>query len=361
VVGFVPQSEDTRNWSPFLLLRRPFITIPPRCAAGLWLTIDSAGVPAGEYSSQIVLRGEGVSDRTLTLQVQVAAATKVTQPVLVSGYTSIPEGEIYVRDFADHHMRVWQGFVSKAEMKERGLRLAILQVSTDDEAVIRAQIDRMKNAGLDYDDWIVTVKDEPHGTTQEELKPYIDIAKAVRRLDPQVRLSFNPGESAPLETFQVLEPYCDFWLPYTHHRVYPPSTAQAKKDIFTSRPWLWYTTPDLYDKKPSWPNEIYSQIREVPVQRGLVQGTAFFAFYYPFRDSWDTAHEFLSDAGVVVLPSRHGPVATRGWEAIREGIQDADLARVVKVNLGPAMNVEDQNKLLQYGTTEELLQATGGR
>ena len=73
----------------------------------------------------------------------------------------------------------------------------------------------------------------------------------------------------------------------------------------------------------------------------------------------DTAHEFLSDAGVVLLPSRHGPVATRGWESIREGIQDADLARVAKEKLDPNMKVEEQNKMLQFGTTEELLKASG--
>jgi len=203
------------------------------------------------------------------------------------------------------------------------------------------------------------VMDEPHGATEEELKPYLDVAKAVRKVDSKVHLSFNPGDSAPLATFQILEPYCDFWLPYTHHRVYPPEEAEAKMAIITARPWMWYTTPDLWDKSPDWPSQIYNQIREVPVQPGLVQGTAFFALYYPFRDSWDTGHEFLNDAGMAVLPSRHGPVATRAWEAIREGIQDADLARAAKENLDPQMKIEDQNKLLQFGTTEELLKTAG--
>ena len=358
-VGFVPQSEDTRNWSPYLVMRRPWITIPPRSVAGLWLTVDATGVPAGEYSSQVVLKGKGLPDRTITLQVQVAPAMEPREKVLVGGYTLPPEGEIYTRDCADHRMRIWYADMSKAEMKKRGIELIIIQLWEPDEAAIRARIERMKSLGLDFKDWIFSVKDEPGGATEEALKPYIDVAKAIHAVDPKARVSFNPGDSGTLATFQVLDPYCDFWLPYTHHRYYHPNEAAAKMALISAKPWMWYTTPDLWDKAPYWPSQIYNQIREVPVQPGLIQGTAFFAFYYPFRDSWDAAHEYLPDAGMTVLPSRHGPVATRAWEAVREGIQDADLARAARENLDPAMKPEEQNKLLQFGTTEELLKTLG--
>jgi len=115
----------------------------------------------------------------------------------------------------------------------------------------------------------------------------------------------------------------------------------------------------LWDKSPDWPNQIYSQIREAPGQPGEILGTLFFAYYYPFRDAWDAGHEFINDAGVTVLPSRHGPVATRAWEAIREGIQDADLAQAVKETIGMPITDEAINTMLMESPPAELLQRLG--
>jgi len=97
----------------------------------------------------------------------------------------------------------------------------------------------------------------------------------------------------------------------------------------------------------------------VPAQPGNCVGTAFFAFYYPFRDPWDTAYEHIKDAAVTVLPSRHGPVPTRTWEAIREGIQHANLAVMVRERIGAdtidAIEDEAVQKLVSEGSFEDLI------
>lgn len=85
---------------------------------------------------------------------------------------------------------------------------------------------------------------------------------------------------------------------------------------------------------------------------GDVRGTSFFAYNYPFRDHWDTAYEWLPDAGVSVLPSRNGPVSTRNWEAVREGIQHANLAQMVKENLATS---PDKSALIASGLVPQLL------
>ena len=61
-------SPTPRNFAktgvPFCLLRRPFITVPPYNVAGIWLTVDSRGLPAGDYTSDvIVLRSKGTAPR----------------------------------------------------------------------------------------------------------------------------------------------------------------------------------------------------------------------------------------------------------------------------------------------------------
>ena len=347
VVGFAPYGPAREQWSPFVLLRRRELTIPPRNVAGIWLTIDSHGVPPGRYTARITLRGGDRPARRLTLQVRVAPVTIAPrQPVLVGGYSQPPEGEAYRRDYSAHGMNVWYSDISKAEMRKRGIRLLALPVWEANADQIRARITDLKALGLDYSDWIFTIRDEPSGETAEHLKPFLDVAKAIRAADPRARISFNPSEAANLGTFQALAPWNDFWMPYAVHLNYPPQEVAAKHAIYTIQPWMWYTTPCNWDKTPGHPSGIYSQIRAVPAQPGDCRGTLFFAFYYPFRDPWDTAHEHLPDVSVHVLPSRHGPVATRAWEAIGEAIQEANLAQMVKEKSGEAQRDDPITKRL---------------
>jgi hypothetical protein len=357
VVGFIPTGESSRNWSPMLLMRRASVTVPPYGVAGVWLTVDSKGVAPGNYTSQIVVESAGVPARKIDLQITVAAPAKPQQPILVSGWTGVPEGEIYVDDYVAHGLNVWQGEMSKAEMQKRGIRLLVNQIWKADEAEIRARIARFKALGLEYSDWVFSVMDEPHGKNEEELKPFIDIAKTIKRVDPNARVLFNPGEAATAATFETLAPYADMWLPFAVHLSYNDAGGDGarRRAVFTGKPWWWYTTPDYYDQRPSFPKEIYAQIRSVPAQPGNPFGTVFFAYYYPFRDAWDLGHEFLPDAGVTVLPSRHGPVATRQLEAIAEATVHANLAQAVKEKSGGVNGDDATAKLIVEGTIEELL------
>jgi hypothetical protein len=362
VVGFVPYGNSRQDWSPFCLLRRPDITVPARSLAAVWLTVDSHGLPPGDYTGLVTLAGPGHVELKIGLAVRVSP-TRIApeQPVLVGGWTHPPEGEAYWRDYAEHGMNIGYSEMPKADMQRRGLRLLALPEWSADEARLRERVGRLGELGLEHTDWVFTIMDEPTAATEEKLKPFLDVAGAIRSMDPQARTSFNPGEVASLATFQALDPWCDLWLPYRVHLVYPPAEKDAKRAIFTAKPWLWYETPCLWDKSPALPRQLYDQIRAAPGQPGPCLGTAFFAFYYPFRDPWDTAYEHLPDAGVTVLPSRHGPVATRTWEAIREGTQHANLARMVRERLGTAVVEPAVQALIEAGSVEELLAWLGAQ
>jgi len=354
VVAFAPYGPDRQSWTPFFLLRRPSVTLPPFNVAGVWLTVDARGVPPGDYSSTVRFTAPSLPERQVRLQVRISPVQANPQnPVLVDGYTQPHEGEAYRRDYVEHGLKVWRGEMTKREMEKWGIRLLALYASTAEDVA------RIKSLGLDYADWFCPILDEPGGKTEEELKPFLDVAKALRAADPQVRLSFNPGEAATLETFQVLAPYCDFWLPYSLH-LSPHWGGPEKWAIYKAKPWMWYTTPCLWDKSPDLPNGIYAQIRQVPSQTGQCVGTAFFALNYPWRDQWDTAYEHIPDASTMgAVQSRHGPVPTRTWEAIREAIQHADLAMLVRERLGVKTFEEitdpDLQRLVAEGTSEELI------
>ncbi len=155
-------------------------------------------------------------------------------------------------------------------MRKRGYRLLALASASANEQEIRDRVERLKKLGLDYSDYIFDILDEPGGKTAAELKPFLDIAKAIRKVDPNVRISFNPGEAAGLETFQTLDPYCDFWIPYADHVYYAPPLVAMKQAIYAKKPWLWYTTPCLWDKSPGMAAGIFDQIRAAPDKRGIV-------------------------------------------------------------------------------------------
>ncbi|HJN14692.1 MAG TPA: hypothetical protein QGH10_04350 [Armatimonadota bacterium] len=354
VVAFAPSGPDRQNWTPFFLLRRPNVTVPPHNVAGMWLTVDSHGLDPGEYATELKLTGKGLPPHVVTVRARVALVTVAPQqPVLVDGYTRPHEGEDHLRDFVEHGLKIWRGEMLKADIDKWGIRLLAARCRTAEDVA------RIRALGVDYDDWFAVIMDEPHGETEEKLKPYLDAAKALRDLDPEVRISFNPGEAGTVPTFEILEPYCDFWLPYILH-LSQHWGGPEKWAIYKAKPWMWYTTPCLWDKNPDLPNSIAAQIRQVPGQTGLCVGTAFFALNYPWRDQWDTAYEHIRDASTMgAVISRHGPVPTRTWEAIREAIQTADMAMLVREKVG-ADRFEDVTdpalqELIAEGTADELI------
>lgn len=352
--AFVPYGEDRQAWAPFFLMRRAKVMVPPLNVAGVWLTVNTRGVPPGQYSAQVKVRGVGVPEHTLTLNVRISPLTlSPQQPVLVDGWTPPHEGEVYLRDFVDHGFNVWPGEMSKVDMKKWGIRQ--LRLGAGSSQGIPEWIARLKALGLEYGDYFVGILDEPGGTTEEALKPFLDIAKDIRAADPEVRICFNPSEAAQLATFQILAPYSDVWCPYSSHVFSPYWGNPEKWQIYRSKPWLWYSTPCLWDKTARDPG-----IRLVPSQPGNCIGVAFFALNYPWRDQWDTAYEQINDASTMgAVVSRHGPVACIVWEQMQEASQTANLAMMVRERLGvrtfDEVTAPEMQRLIREGSSEELI------
>ncbi len=355
VVAFAPFGAGREDWSPQMLLRRPFMVVPPLGAAHAWLTIDTTGVPPGNYTSAVRITSGDLAGKTafparmVTLQVKVCPVRIAPkQPILVHGWVNPPPGENYRLDWFKR-FNVWQGALfSKAEMVKYGLKLQIWPQWNVDATEIKSKINEAAKLGLGYDDWMFSIADEPTGTTPAELVKYVEIAKLIRAANPKVQITMNPGEAAAAATFQILQPYVDLWNPYKLHLTYGPSGRDYLK-----KPWIWYTTPCYQDKSPGIASEMFEQIRSVLSQPGDCRGTAFFAPYYPWRDPWDTAYEHIKDVSTFLFPSRHGPVSAPVWEAVREARQHADLARMVRERAKPDDAVA--KKLWENGSPAEIM------
>ncbi|NLL83094.1 MAG: hypothetical protein GX230_02475 [Lentisphaerae bacterium] len=333
VVGFAPYGGGREAWTPFFLLRRPFMSIPPLGAAQIWLSIDTRGMAPGNYTSKVRIIAsdwEGKKhypERALTLKVRVAdVAIAPERPILLHGWVNPPAGEEYRRDW-HRRLNVRQSgkFYSKSDMEKYNIMLQVYPLWNNSKGEVDKVLKMAQEQGLDYSDWIFQIADEPTGTTAAALKKYTDIGKMIRATDPKAQIMMNPGEAARAATFKILQPYVDMWNPYQLHLTYGPSGRDYLK-----KPWIWYATSCYQDKSPGMAKEIYGQIRSVLSKPADCRGTAFFAPYYPWRDPWDTAHEHIKDVSVFVLPSRHGPVATPAWEATLEAVHHANLARMVR-------------------------------
>ena len=356
VVGFAPYGDGREEWTPFFLLRRPFLIVPPRSTAQAWLTFDSTGMPAGDYSAPIRITATDCSGqkifppRTVAARVSVAnTSVAPRKPILMHGWVYPPPGEEYLVDWFKR-FNVWQGpFFSKADMVKYGLQQQIWCQRHADGKQIRDTVAQARAKGLGTNDWMMSVMDEPTGKTVAELQDYLAIGKLIREVDPAIQITMNPGEAAAAATFQILQPFVDFWNPYKLHLSFGPSGRDYLK-----KPWMWYTTPCYQDKSPGIAAEMYDQIRSVLSQPGDCRGTAFFAPYYPWRDPWDTAYEHIKDVSVFVLPSRHGPVATPAWESIREAVQHANLAKMVRERAKPGDS--QAQSLWETGSVEAILE-----
>lgn len=360
VEAFIPYGSDRQTWTPFFLMRRPNVTIPPLNVAGVWLNVDTKGVPSGTYQCDVTLSGPDVPTHTVRLNVRVVSfAATPKKPLLLDGW-SIPnlgintDAEDYMRDFVEHGFNVWNDEMSKADMLKWGIKCLHLGCGTTSR--LSTVVNRWKyTLGLDYSDYFVNIMDEPTAGTPEGLQPYTDIAEALHYADPNVRVSFNPGEGASLATFQILNPYCDFWIPYSLHVFSPYYDNPQKKLLYQPKPWMWYSTPCLWDKTAR-----ASDVRVAPSQMGNCVGVAFFALNYPWRDQWDTGYEAIGDASTMgAVLSRNGPVASIVYEHYREMMQTSQLAMMVREVLGVSRfdDVTDpwMQSLITSGNSEQLI------
>ncbi|HPL17373.1 MAG TPA: PKD domain-containing protein [Spirochaetota bacterium] len=334
VISFtnVGSSDASDTWVPFQLMKRPSITVPPLNAAGIWLTVNTKGMLAGDYQYTITLSGEGVSTTNVQLNLHVSRASAVPdQPYLINPYTRPPEGEVYLKDFVEHDLNVWNTHYTEAMPKdymgEMGIRDVHLQQWDPKEFEIQRIVDRMSDLGYSTNDWAVQIKDEPWRTDESGLSDYIEIINMFLGNDPGVRIILNPGGYASAATYEALDSYADLWIPYASHLNNPDMVS-----VFTQKPWTWYTTYVYYDKSPDASKAIYQQMRSIPAKPVNCVGTSFMAHYYlfSFNNAWDTAFEGWTDSALMLLPSRHGPVAAMPYEALREGVQHAHVAKQLK-------------------------------
>ena len=346
------------TWAPVPLLRRPYLIIPPYQTAAIWLTFDGKGLEPGTYRSSITLSSpDGMPRRSVPIEVKVAdLSITPRRPILFGGYHGPYPGLVYKQDFKDHGVNISRiPYLSKAERQRWGYRMVNYASGEfgpkrDKElrAAHRRTLGRMRTEQVGFNEALWKIGDEAGaGNTF----PYD--GKVAKEMDPRIQVLYNPGGRAGLYDFQVLDPYTSIWEPYVKHLRFPKRVA-----IFSVKPYLFYTIHSGDESSVGMPESVYEQIRGVPARPGNCIGTRIYTIKAAIRDAWDTAYQVLpSDEGVFMYPSRYGPVPTRGWEAIRDAGQHANLARMLKEKAAELGLADRYADLVAEGSLEQLITA----
>ena len=354
LLDYVPNYESIKRFPDIELA--PFETIP------FWITVDATDLEPGIYTSTIVVSGDHSSEK-INVEIEILPI-KISKesPLGVLVWAGVPNNELkeaYMRDLVSHGANIFFGDFSLVKL---GSNFTIIGSSAFHSKAIgwqspgnmkkqfeksRSFLERKlknavgyyanlaKEAGLDYHQWAIEVYDEP---TDNSSEVYAEIAKIIKEADPNVQVFANPAahwerNSVTIEkTIKVLEPYVDFWFPFSGNFV------RTDEDIFgylktLGKPIGYYSTPGIFSSKDE--NAAFGYYRKAAMMAYHydLDAFGFWAYNTYYGSPWD---DFDSIPGVdwpnaaIVYPGPKGPITTRNWEAVREGIQDYKLVVVLE-------------------------------
>ena len=344
-------------WTSVPLLRRPYLIVPPYSTASIWLTFDVNGLEPGIYHSKITLNSaEGLPTQSVPVELQVAEfAAAPRQPILVGGYAVPYPGLAYKFDFKDHGVNLSRSpYSSDAERRRFGVdkvEYPLGEFGRKRDKQLREQfrhlLERMRMDQVGFDECLWKLGDEP--------SVFVDTwaydGKVAKEMAPKTQVLYNPGPRAGMETFKALDPYVSVWEPAEKHFRFPD-----RVEFFSAKPYMWYTVHSEDELSATLPKSVYTQISSVPAKPGDCIGTKVYTFRRTERFPWDTAYQILPPhEGVFMYPTRHGPVPTRAWEAVRDASQHANLAMMLKEKAADLGLADHYAHLVATGTIEQLI------
>jgi hypothetical protein len=181
---------------------------------------------------------------------------------------------------------------------------------------LRQLVAHLKTLGLGYGDFFVYPVDE------SILADFLSSARAIRAVDPQVRIYANPMMRDATDVLQAAAPYVDLWCPA--HDVRYPEQLQVLRD--TGKPvWSYWV-----GRRTLCP---YGAYRLAPWRAFQMGATGCGFWCYAVGADWtnrDLWHESALLYAVIYTPVGAPPgistaesiIPSRRWEAWREGVED---------------------------------------
>ena len=368
-----PTFVEQETWKNF-----PDVVLKPGAQIRLWIQVKTFQLtgterticPPGHFSVEIAVKEANTDKVKIAIPVKVVSATMPSDPLV----EVLPYGGVSTQDGIDHHTTVTV-YPERDIGHGRLIFLNVFAATNNWNIVTESMASKMKSspadlervgkaldtyyrmtakAGFGENQSLVEIQDEPTDKTADW---WVTIAKMIRQLRPDAKIVANPPAHwevglmpATLDgTFKKLAPYVDIWIPHISHLKNKEIVSFMKS---TGKPiWFYNNCALQYARVESGISDTFRKMGWSTIENDL-QGMGFWSAHFPNGDMWDdfdTTKESNWNDAAVVFPSPAGAIATRGWEAWRETVEDVNIHRMLQRRLtDPELPTEIRGKILAY-------------
>ncbi len=368
------------------------LDVAPGEVQQLWINIDTKDLEPGTYVLNWPIRtlDAAASSRALAIRLEVSSFRLPEKSRFLAGYWSQNrvEGLDTVPDLSEHLQTIWyavplppahvdaEGALvgeldwteHDAILKEAGQIEKILYggipvprfpegtVMTDElrrtaqRNYIQALVAHLQTLGLDYENFMFYPEDEPglRGTIEH----YMARAQENKAIDPKVQNYANPWGGINVEMIEEMWPVTDVWQPgmETIEFLGPEYVAAMRKG---GKPIATYTPPG--NCRILRPLGFFRSQPWLALHWGIEGGGWW---VYHGSDLWGTGPGQEPAYGAVTCDGR-AVVASRRWEAQRDGIEDFNAVCALR-DLAEAKGDEAAKKVLDEAVAHVASEALTG-
>ncbi|HRS94728.1 MAG TPA: hypothetical protein P5179_05610, partial [Candidatus Latescibacteria bacterium] len=358
----VPTNLNTKGWDALPGLGNRAIAVPPLETGEVWLDIDLANTPPGKHTVTAFFgRGSAAARAIITLDVlpfEMAGYRDLrlcnwavydgdaVPDLLAHGNTVFITGMPHATISPENPDRVSVDFARLDAFVEplRGHDVFLLlsgvpnlgvPVSSDTFVVrfgdyIRQVLGRLAQRGIPERNVALYPYDEPGGSGWNTVNRYIEFARQALKAYPGLLFYVNGGGDLPM--FQAFNEVAGIWCP--GYYMLPDSSAEMNF-IRASGKTLWsYDCGIGYARPIGWHTKtinVAGQYRMAPVFTVAFGATGLGYWCYNHGPSMWEAVEAEFPLVYVNPDTTH--TASRRWEAVREGMEDARIMLALRERL----------------------------
>ncbi|MFH1742443.1 MAG: PQQ-binding-like beta-propeller repeat protein [bacterium] len=378
----VPTSLGEVSWDAMPELDETgIITIPSLTSRELWLDVKIGNIEPGDYRISVRLQaidGAGVLDTNKNPQPVTAPeiAVEITLNILpfemaapgaMRLCTWAPADSFYVEDLLSHGNNVFTAPSGAPQFDQQDKLVGVDYTRLDSiidlfhgadvifllqgipslrgelgsaayqenfNTFLNDLVKHMAEKGIDTDHFGLYPLDEPGGHGWHAVDQMVEFGKIVREANPDVMVYVDGGGELPM--FEAMAPYIDIWCPGIFML---PEDSPEMKVIRSTGKMIWSYNCGYSYARPVGPNlkniNIIAEYRTAALFAFRFDTTGIgYWCYNSGGDPWTRVeHEYM-----LVYPGRSGPVTSRRWEAVREGIEDFRILTALKERLNATGN-----------------------
>ncbi len=371
--------------------RSGILSVPPMESQQLWITVNANGLEPGRYLSTLRLKSveTNPTERIIPIHIEVHNLELPRPRPLRFCLWTYPNGELgtnddlVLQDLIDHGTTVFFGQSPTAKCDPDGTIVGELDFSTHDKLVkrlsphgillfvgsqrsvagpkflsdswrkayiayLRRWVSHIKELGLDYTDWALYPYDEPSSPFNETTLNLVKVAQVIREADPNILIYTDPTSGTTKETIRMFTGLIDIWCPSDELLERLPEIVPAAHRVGKE---LWFYAAAGRAKTLSCLGTY--RWRFWYAWNLNMTGVGWWCYGRGNQDPWDGVNPAGNFYHTVYRGQGDVPIASKRWEAAREGIEDYEILYLLRESIlaarergVPAEKIEKAKRLL---------------